>query len=246
MTKDTRLHELVFLNDTIGLLKEVVNSKQHLDSFYRGQTPLTLAISLGHAECISILLKHGASSIKRNVYGWSPFQEATSYGDRNTLAEIHRYKRKELSQWVNEKGKRLLNEISNDLQDLEFELQWSFSSFVPLVSSLCPSDTYKIYKQGSNIRIDTTLVGFERLQWIRGNISFLFHSREKRFVVCDHDTKLIQQLWPRDFTISDQDLQEDISVALNTPIMGSPDFDFQNVKISRAKSGFFGFKVFLF
>ena len=39
---------------------------------------------------------------------------------------------------------------------------------------MCPSDTYKIYKQGSNVRIDTTLLGFEQSSWQRGNKSYVF------------------------------------------------------------------------
>ena len=76
---------------------------------------------------------------------------------------------------------------------------------VPLVSHFCPSDTYKFYKkvqrapsvrmcgrasdaplrspaqtlvaglQGSSMRVDTTLVGFENLKWLRGNISYMFY-----------------------------------------------------------------------
>ena len=95
---------------------------------------------------------------------------------------------------MNEKGKELLQEVSNDLQDVKFQMTWSFHSFIPFVSSLCPSvgleimsriysnpklpynaqDTYTIYKRGSRVRIDTTLVGYEKLNWVRGNISIIF------------------------------------------------------------------------
>jgi ankyrin repeat domain-containing protein 13 len=220
------LHELVFKNEIDGLLhelKESCNSSPHplIDSHFRGQTPLTLAITLGRDDCIRILLEKGCSSILRNEFGWSPFQEATSYGNRNVLRLLFKYKRKELARWVDEKGKELLKGISLDLQDVEFEMHWSFSSIIPFVSSICPSDTYKIYKKGSNLRIDTTLVGFEKLHWIRGNISIIFNNSEgePRLVICDHDTKLVQNIWPRDFTISEADIEEDISVALNTPIV---------------------------
>jgi hypothetical protein len=36
-------------------------------------------------------------------------------------------------------------------------------------------------------------------------------------VVLDHDTKTIQQIWPNDFAITEEQIEEDISVSLNTP-----------------------------
>ena len=49
------------------------------------------------------------------------------------------------------------------------------------MSRMCPSDTYKIYKQGCNVRVDTTLVGFDQnvVNWERGNMSFIFKGTGK-------------------------------------------------------------------
>ena len=49
------------------------------------------------------------------------------------------------------------------------------SKSVPLVTRMCPSDTYRIYKSRSSVRIDTTLVGFDQSSnWQRGSRSYIF------------------------------------------------------------------------
>ena len=46
---------------------------------------------------------------------------------------------------------------------------------MPLVSRILPSDICKIYKRGSSIRLDTTLLDFNDMKWERGDISFVFN-----------------------------------------------------------------------
>ena len=48
--------------------------------------------------------------------------------------------------------------------DMHFKCK---SSYIPFIKNIVPSDTFKIYKQGTNIRLDMTLAGFKKLKWIR-------------------------------------------------------------------------------
>lgn len=56
-------------------------------------------------------------------------------------------------------------------------LSLSLSFLVPLVSRICPSDTYRVWKSGQCLRVDTTLMGFDQMTWQRGNRSFIFRGQ---------------------------------------------------------------------
>jgi hypothetical protein len=60
------------------------------------------------------------------------------------------------------------------------EIHYEFdSSLIPLVSKLAPSDTIKIWKVGSSVRCDLTLVGYKSLRSKRRNLSIIFRDVEK-------------------------------------------------------------------
>lgn len=42
------------------------------------------------------------------------------------------------------------------------------------MSKVCPSDVYRVWKSGSCLRVDTTLLGFEHMTWLKGRRSYIF------------------------------------------------------------------------
>lgn len=138
-------------------------------------------------------------------------QEAVATGDPELLHLV--LERRDFQRYSNRMaGIPELLERLKEAPDFYVEMKWEFTSWgtslviltttvnltvnftvvsVPLVSRMCPSDTYKVFKQGSNVRIDTTLLGFDHTNWQRGNRSYIFqgHSRfcfiiKKLFVIC--------------------------------------------------------------
>lgn len=98
----------------------------------------------------------------------------------------------------------------------DFKIDINFtckSNFIPFVKNLAPSDTYKIYKQGSKIRLDMTLIGFRKLKCVRGNVSVIFKGRsqdnEGELYVVDHDSKSVSNIF-NDLATSkiEKDLEE--------------------------------------
>ena len=84
------------------------------------------------------------------------------------------------------------------LGDFVVDLKWDFTSWLPLVSRILPSDICKISKRGASIRLDTTLVDFSEMRWERGDITFLYKGEastpEESLFVLDNDLKVYQKV----------------------------------------------------
>ncbi|KAL4096565.1 hypothetical protein QTP88_021491 [Uroleucon formosanum] len=253
---DFPLHYLIWLREH-ELLEEkldaagsgqqptVKNQLEKLDP--RGRTPLMLAITLGDIESTKLLITRGANVNVKNDEGWTALQEAIATGDPEMVKLVmeHRdYQRH--SDRATDVSKLL--KLLEESPDFYVEMKWEFISWVPLVSRMCPSDTYKIFKQGSNVRIDTTLLGFDQGNWERGNLSYIFlgQSKSATFLEVDHEAHRVYveeiQMIPLDQGIEVMRPSDDtIASRLSAPIV-SFDIDTKKISFERNKSGIWGWR----
>uniref|UniRef100_A0A665UPS7 Ankyrin repeat domain-containing protein n=1 Tax=Echeneis naucrates TaxID=173247 RepID=A0A665UPS7_ECHNA len=215
----------------------------------RGRTPLHLAVTLGHLECTRVLLQHGADVSKENRNGWTVLQEAVSTRDPELVRLVLRYRDYQRT------AKRLagipvLLERLRQAQDFYVEMKWEFTSWVPLVSRICPSDTYRVWKSGQCLRVDTTLMGFEQMTWQRGNRSFIFRGQDSSAEVMevDHDRQLV---FCETLCVSNaaglgllgatQPTDEQVAARLSAPVV-TTQLDTRNIAFERNKTGILGWR----
>lgn len=138
------------------------------------ETPLHLAVRVGDAIAAEILMAAGADWSLQNEQGWSALQEAICAREEAIAMVIMRYYQPMAwAKWC----RRLPRVISTmqRMRDFYMELTFHFeSSVIPFIGRIAPSDTYRIWKRGSNLRADMTLAGFDGFRIQRSDQSFLF------------------------------------------------------------------------
>ncbi|KAF8051890.1 hypothetical protein N665_1657s0010, partial [Sinapis alba] len=118
----------------------------------------------------------GADVTLRNVAGLSALDEAVRRGNSEITEVILRRQRR--SGWCRWR-RRLpyLIAVLGRMRDFYVEIYVGFeSSVIPFFGKMAPSDTYRIWKRGGDVRADTSLTGFDRFKISRANQSFLFLS----------------------------------------------------------------------
>ncbi|XP_065367609.1 ankyrin repeat domain-containing protein 13D isoform X1 [Calliphora vicina] len=239
------LHWHIWQNnvDELGeLLKNEKIDKEKIDP--RGRTPLMLAVKLAHLQCVKYLLAAKCSATYEHE-GWSIVQEAVCSSNEEILTAILEVR--DLQRHVQRVTHvpKLLQHLL-DAPDFYIEMKWEFTSWVPLMSRLCPSDTYRVYKRGANVRIDTTLLGFENNTWQRGNRSYIFKGLKDSatMIEIDHDTHevMIEQM--------SSDIGDIVAIPppigsvrarLNAPVITN-NIEMEKISFERNKSGIWGWR----
>ncbi|XP_014209617.1 ankyrin repeat domain-containing protein 13D isoform X2 [Copidosoma floridanum] len=240
------LHWLVWNNDHQELDKLLDTNEYDIEQLdNRGRTPLMLAVTLGYTESALVLLQHEANVNTENQ-GWTVVQEAVGSGNPELLQMV--LARRDYQRYCNRAAgiPELLLKLKQ-APDFYVEMKWEFASWVPLASRMCPSDTYKVYKQGSNVRIDTTLLGFDQSSWQRGNRSYVFKGQNDgaTMMEVDHETKKVYVEHMK--LIGDDNVQlmepseEGVIARLTSPIVTTY-IDTDKISFERNKAGLWGWR----
>lgn len=138
------------------------------------ETPLHLAVRLHDAISAEILMAAGADWSLQNDNGWSALQEAVCTREENIAMIIARhYQPLAWAKWCR-RLPRIVASASR-IRDFYMEITFHFeSSVIPFIGRIAPSDTYRIWKRGSNLRADMTLAGFDGFRIQRSDQTFLF------------------------------------------------------------------------
>ncbi|XP_052479430.1 uncharacterized protein LOC105804615 [Gossypium raimondii] len=138
------------------------------------ETPLHLAVRLRDPISVEILMLAGADRTLRNEQGWKALEEAV-WTREEAIAMIFARHSEPLAwaRWC----RRLPRFIASLARIRDFYMEISFhfeSSVIPFIGRIAPSDTYCIWKRGSNFRADTTLAGFDGFHIKRSHKTVLF------------------------------------------------------------------------
>uniref|UniRef100_A0A1J3J8Y1 Ankyrin repeat domain-containing protein 13B n=1 Tax=Noccaea caerulescens TaxID=107243 RepID=A0A1J3J8Y1_NOCCA len=138
------------------------------------ETPLHLAVRLRDPVSAEILMSAGADWSLQNQNGWSALQEAVCTKEEAIAMIIARhYQPLAWAKWCRRLPR--ITASASRIRDLYMEISFHFeSSVIPFIGRIAPSDTYRIWKRGSNLRADMTLAGFDGLRIQRSDQTFLF------------------------------------------------------------------------
>ncbi|KAL3609438.1 hypothetical protein D5086_000458 [Populus alba] len=137
-------------------------------------TPLHLAVKLGDEIATEMLMVAGADWSLQNEQGWSALQEAICNREEGiAMIIVRHYQPLAWAKWCR-RLPRLVGTMRR-MRDFYMEITFHFeSSVIPFISRIAPSDTYKIWKRGANLRADMTLAGFDGFRIQRSDQSILF------------------------------------------------------------------------
>eukprot|EP01097_Dermamoeba_algensis_P007699 TRINITY_DN4915_c0_g1_i1.p1 TRINITY_DN4915_c0_g1~~TRINITY_DN4915_c0_g1_i1.p1 ORF type:complete len:499 (-),score=81.17 TRINITY_DN4915_c0_g1_i1:168-1664(-) len=219
--KSFPLHEAVWKYDLKSLMRLIQSKERDINERdHRGNSPLHLAVHLRRADFVQLLIANGADPTLKNAGGWAPIKEAIASGHRGIVEELYVAVHQRLHELYQERVTGLMEALEK-LPDFYLELHWEFSSWLPFVSTLCPCDTYKIWKKGSSLKVDSTLVGFKTMKWKRGSVSYCFLGAQSDMpgdlLIVNHDKKVVKFAVDYLTKLTREQVRKDVSYLMSRP-----------------------------
>jgi len=168
---------------------------------------------------------------------WTPLNEAISFGNRELIRVALQKFDKEVKTIVKEAKPKIISALS-DIKDFYVEINWDFESWIPFVSRFLPSDTCKLHKKGTKLRLDCTVgdiptkrdtankesaassvgTSISPLSWSRGDLSFIFEVEKigtKNSIIFMDNAKKTFMVLDKHETQIEPDLDKEIDLLLS-------------------------------
>ncbi|MDP2437300.1 MAG: hypothetical protein Q8P67_16270, partial [archaeon] len=244
--KTTELHRAVFARDYGKVAELIANNKEDAHAFLdgrdsRGNSAMHIAAHWGDLRLINMLAAAGAR-LDPSDAGWSVIQEAAASGMKEAMERLYVLGMQQARTMLENRAVVAAQELVT-LPDFYMEIHWSFSTWVPLISRFFPSDTYRVWKIGSQVRVDTTLIGFEGGRFKTGNNSLLFTGVDPKH---PHECIILNRVEKTSAFISDNLNPDDATtrdVAVQTLIGGKRSLSARKIEgdiYFTPATGFFG------
>lgn len=207
----------------------------------RGNSALHLAVRVvqtNQRAIVTLLLDRNANVSSRNSDGWSCAHDAALCDDEFMLAQFYLRGEKQVMKSL-ESAQEIFMQALEKLPDFEAEIFIEAQSWVPMVSSVLPSDTIRIWKRGSQLRIDSALKGLDGVKWKKGPMSHVYMGRDcgeraGHAVVMDNDSKAFYDVVEAMHNSSVGNMDLALHVSLTTP-MSASSMDATNLEFVKQK-----------
>ncbi|KAK9816485.1 hypothetical protein WJX72_000874 [[Myrmecia] bisecta] len=162
----------------------------------QGNTVLHIAVLRRHYNLVDTLLAADVPLKTPNSRGWLAIDEAIALKDARLVKALHTKETADLKKQIKAKKAYLLATMQS-MPDYGFKLRWELGSpiFWMLLRKYAPHDTYQVWKKGTCIRVDGSLMGMDDKarslipKWKRGHFSLLFDGgpTPSRLYLVDHN-----------------------------------------------------------
>ena len=152
-----------------------------------------LAIKLHNKDAVLVLSELDSNvHLRPHPFSRTSTEECVEQKNKPMLMSLLRAsQRLSKAAWQHDKEK-ILKAVSL-IPDFSCKMGWECdSNYIPFLKRMAPSDQFQIYKKDKNLRIDMTLVGWDKMKSVRGNLSLLFKydkGEQGSLVIVDHDEK---------------------------------------------------------